>query len=65
MPGQVIAVVVAQGARVAAGQKLAAIEAMKMELWVLAPCDGKVADVKIEEGTQVVEGALLLRIEKD
>jgi 3-methylcrotonyl-CoA carboxylase alpha subunit len=65
MPGQVIAVVVAQGARVAAGQKLAVIEAMKMELWVLAPCDGEVTDVKVEEGSQVVEGALLLRIEKD
>ncbi len=62
MPGRVIAVPVAQGQRVARGERLLVIEAMKMEQALLAPFDGTVAELKVSEGAQVTEGMLLARI---
>jgi 3-methylcrotonyl-CoA carboxylase alpha subunit len=64
MPGKLIAVAVAQGDKVAKGQKLVTLEAMKMEHSLLAPFDGIVAELAAVEGTQVSEGTLLARIEK-
>jgi len=62
MPGRVIAVLVAQGQRVARGERLLVLEAMKMEQALLAPFDGVVAELKVVEGAQVTEGMLLARI---
>jgi 3-methylcrotonyl-CoA carboxylase alpha subunit len=62
MPGRVIAVPVAQGQRVARGERLLVLEAMKMEQALLAPFDGVVAELKVVEGAQVTEGMLLARI---
>lgn len=62
MPGIVIAVSVAEGDLVRRGQPLIVIEAMKMEQVLHAPFDGKVAELKIAKGSQVVEGNLLVRI---
>ena len=56
---------VAAGESVAKGQKLVTLEAMKMEHTLTAPFDGVVAELSAEEGGQVSEGALLVRIEKD
>ncbi|RYY33798.1 MAG: biotin/lipoyl-binding protein, partial [Sphingomonadales bacterium] len=64
MPGRVMAVAVAAGDRVAKGQKLLTLEAMKMEHSLAAPFDGEVADFNTREGAQVSEGALLARIER-
>jgi 3-methylcrotonyl-CoA carboxylase alpha subunit len=64
MPGRVIAVEVRQGDKVAKGQKLLTLEAMKMEHSLLAPFDGVVAELNASEGTQVTEGTLLVRVEK-
>jgi 3-methylcrotonyl-CoA carboxylase alpha subunit len=64
MPGRVIAVDARQGDRVAKGQKLVTLEAMKMEHSLTAPFDGIVAELNAVEGAQVVEGTLLVRIEK-
>ena len=64
MPGRVIAVVVAEGATVAKGQRLVVLEAMKMEMALVSPFDGTVAALSAREGTQVAEGTLLARIEK-
>jgi 3-methylcrotonyl-CoA carboxylase alpha subunit len=64
MPGRVIAVEVAVGDRVAKGQKLVTLEAMKMEHTLTAPFDGVVAELSAEEGGQVSEGALLARVER-
>ena len=47
-----------------AGQKLVVIEAMKMEQGLVAPFDGVVAELQATAGSQVSEGALLVRIEK-
>ncbi len=62
MPGRVIAVTVAEGAVVTKGQRLVVLEAMKMEMALVAPFDGTVADLKTREGSQVAEGTLLLRV---
>ncbi len=63
MPGRVVAVQVATGDRVAKGQPLLAVEAMKMEHVLAAPFDGVVAELSVEAGQQVAEGATLVRLE--
>jgi 3-methylcrotonyl-CoA carboxylase alpha subunit len=65
MHGKVLAVEVAKGDRVAKGQRLAVIEAMKMEHALHAHGDGVVAEVTVEAGAQVAEGARLLVIDID
>jgi 3-methylcrotonyl-CoA carboxylase alpha subunit len=64
MPGRIIAVNVTAGQRVAKGQKLVTLEAMKMEHSLTAPFDGVVAELNAEPGGQVQVDALLVRIEK-
>ena len=64
MPGRVIAVDARQGDKVAKGQKLVTLEAMKMEHSLTAPFDGIVAELNAAEGAQVTEGMLLVRVEK-
>ena len=62
MPGRIIAVAVAEGQAVSAGQPLVTLEAMKMEHVLTAPFDGIVTDLKAETGGQVAEGVALVRI---
>lgn len=62
MPGRIIAVAVAEGQAVTAGQPLVTLEAMKMEHVLTAPFDGIVTDLKAETGGQVAEGIALVRI---
>ncbi|HEY1606188.1 MAG TPA: acetyl/propionyl/methylcrotonyl-CoA carboxylase subunit alpha [Allosphingosinicella sp.] len=64
MPGRIISVDVRQGDKVAKGQKLVTLEAMKMEHSLAAPFDGIVAALEAKEGAQVTEGMLLVRVEK-
>jgi 3-methylcrotonyl-CoA carboxylase alpha subunit len=63
MPGLVKAVHVTAGQTVAAGDRLAVLEAMKMEHVLRAPRDGTVAEVLVPEGAQVEAGAALVRLE--
>jgi 3-methylcrotonyl-CoA carboxylase alpha subunit len=65
MPGRVVAVDVSEGEQVAKGQRLATVEAMKMELALVAPFDGVVEKICIIASAQVREGDLLIRIAKD
>lgn len=60
MPGRVVAVAAAPGDRVAKGQALVVLEAMKMEHTVAAPADGGVSEVRVRAGDQVEEGAVLV-----
>ncbi len=61
MPGAVVAVTVGVGEPVAKGQKLATLEAMKMQTTLYAEADGTVAEVLTRPGTQVEGGDLLVR----
>ena len=62
MPGKVTAVDVSQGEKVAKGQRLLTLEAMKMEHALTAPFDGTVAELSANTGAQVTEGQLLVKI---
>ena len=62
MPGKVVSIAVNAGDRVAKGQPLAVMEAMKMEHTIAAPQDGVVDEVLYAPGDQVTEGAELLRL---
>merc|ERR1712070_716756 len=64
MPGAIDKLLVAEGASVSEGEKLAVIVAMKMEIVVKAPRDGKIGELFIEEGSKVIEGALLLTLDE-
>ena len=64
MPGRIVAVDTAEGAKVSKGQKLVVIEAMKMELALTAPFDGIVESLKARVGEQIGEGVLLVRVAK-
>ena len=57
MHGKLIALFVAAGETVVKGQRLAIVEAMKMEHVLVAPRDGIVSEVVGEAGAQVAEGA--------
>ncbi|WP_394729671.1 acetyl/propionyl/methylcrotonyl-CoA carboxylase subunit alpha [Altererythrobacter sp. GH1-8] len=63
MPGKVIAVLVAEGDAVTAGQRLMVLEAMKMEHALTAPFDGTVRDLSVSAGSQVQVEALLCVVE--
>lgn len=65
MPGLVRAVFAKAGARVAKGDRLAILEAMKMEHALLALRDGVIAEVLAETGDQVAAGAALVRLEEE
>ena len=65
MPGLVKAVFVSAGQQVAAGDRLAVLEAMKMEHTLTAARDGTVAEVLAEPGAQVEAGAPLIRLEDE
>ncbi|MFN4173409.1 MAG: acetyl/propionyl/methylcrotonyl-CoA carboxylase subunit alpha [Pseudorhodobacter sp.] len=65
MPGLVKAVFVAAGQVVRQGDRLAVLEAMKMEHTLTAARDGVVAEVLTTPGAQVEAGAALIRLETD
>jgi acetyl-CoA/propionyl-CoA carboxylase biotin carboxyl carrier protein len=63
MPGTVLAVHVAPGDTVSAGQAVAVVEAMKMEHTVTAPVAGTVSEVTARTGQQVAMDARLAVIQ--
>jgi biotin carboxyl carrier protein len=63
MPATVISVNVAPGDRVTAGQTLVVLEAMKMELPVRAPGEGRVAAVHCSPGELVQPDVSLIDFE--
>jgi 3-methylcrotonyl-CoA carboxylase alpha subunit len=63
MHGKVLAILVEPGAAVAKGQRVALLEAMKMEHALTAPIDGTVAEVTATAGNQIAEGAKVMVIE--
>ncbi|WP_209832587.1 acetyl/propionyl/methylcrotonyl-CoA carboxylase subunit alpha [Ruegeria sp. HKCCE3926] len=65
MPGLVKAVFATAGQTVQKGDRLAILEAMKMEHSLLAARDGIVAEVLVGDGSQVEAGAALVRLEEE
>ncbi|MBO9446459.1 acetyl/propionyl/methylcrotonyl-CoA carboxylase subunit alpha [Ruegeria sp. R14_0] len=65
MPGLVKAVFAQVGQAVQEGDRLAILEAMKMEHSLLAARDGVVAEVLAEDEAQVEAGAALVRLEEE
>jgi acetyl/propionyl-CoA carboxylase alpha subunit len=65
MPGRIVAVRVKQGDRVAKGQPLVILEAMKIEHTLRAPFKGTVAALSAIEGDQVSEGVVLAQIDAE
>jgi 3-methylcrotonyl-CoA carboxylase alpha subunit len=63
MHGKVLDILVGVGDRVSGGQRLAIIEAMKMEHTLRAPFAGIVTQVPVHSGVQVVEGAPIMVLE--
>ena len=64
MNGRLVAVAVAEGEAVEAGQRLAVVEAMKMEHALVAPYAGVVRDLEAGVGDQVEMGARIMWVEK-
>lgn len=62
MNGRVVAVHVAEGEAVSAGQVLLVVEAMKMEHSIAAPLAGEVKGLFTQVGAQVAPGGLLMEI---
>jgi acetyl/propionyl-CoA carboxylase alpha subunit len=62
MPGKVTQLFVKAGDKVARGQSLVTLEAMKMEHVLQAPFAGVVEEVAVLLGGQVIEGATLVRL---
>ncbi|MGI9117766.1 MAG: biotin carboxylase N-terminal domain-containing protein [Gaiellales bacterium] len=65
MPGVLLALDVAPGDRVAVGDAIGVLEAMKMEHRLVAQCDGLVTEVAASVGGFVDAGALIAAIEPD
>ncbi len=63
MPGSVLAVHVAAGDPISAGDPVVTLEAMKMEHVVASPIAGRVAELLVAAGAQVARGRLLATIE--
>ena len=64
-PAVVVDILVKPGDRAEAGQRVATLEAMKMESAVIAPCTGTVRDVSVMPNAQVSAGTRLLTIEPE
>ncbi len=63
MPGNVLAVHVAEGDEVDQGDPIVTLAAMKMEHAVAAPAPGRVVEITVGEGDQVSRGQVLAVVE--
>jgi pyruvate carboxylase len=62
IPGLVTALSVSVGAKVAKGDKLAVLEAMKMQTTIYAPCDGTVDEIAAQVSDAVESKDLLVKL---
>ncbi len=62
LPGVIIEVSVKEGDTVAAGQKIAVLEAMKMENEIQADRAGVVTKINVSKGDSILEGAAIVTI---
>ena len=62
LPGVIVEVSVKEGQAVKAGQKVAVLEAMKMENEIPAPKDGTITAIHVNKGDNILEGAPVVSI---
>ena len=62
LPGVILSIDVKEGQVVKRGQKLAVLEAMKMENEILSEFDGTVSAIHVSKGDSVLEGANVVTI---
>ena len=62
LPGVIISIDVKEGQAVKRGEKVAVIEAMKMENEILSECDGTVTAIHVSKGDSVLEDAKIVTI---
>lgn len=62
MPGTIVNVKVAAGQKVAEGDVVVVLEAMKMENDIVAPCAGTIASIAVKKGDSVNSNDLLVVI---
>jgi biotin carboxyl carrier protein len=65
MPGLVIAIPRSAGETVEAGSPVAVVEAMKMQMDVAAPASGRVEEIRVRPGQEVMGGQVLVAIRSD
>jgi pyruvate carboxylase len=65
MPGMVISVSVGSGAKVAQGEKLLTLQAMKMELTLYADREAEIDELLVEPGDRVNTKDLLLTYRRE
>ena len=63
MAGNVWKIVVEQGEAVDAGQDVVILESMKMEIPISSEIKGLIKEIKVEEGSFVNEGDVLMILE--
>ena len=62
LPGVILSIDVKEGQAVKRGQKVAVLEAMKMENEILSEFDGTVSAIHVAKGDSVLEGAKVVTI---
>ncbi|MDR2337518.1 MAG: acetyl-CoA carboxylase biotin carboxyl carrier protein subunit [Deltaproteobacteria bacterium] len=62
LPGQVTKILVSEKQRIKKGEPLLILEAMKMQNEIVAPCDGIIETIQIQEGQLVTKEQLLLQL---
>jgi len=63
MVGKLVKILVKEGDQVKENDQIAIIEAMKMEMPIVAPISGTVKEIKIKEGQQVTSDTVIMIIE--
>jgi pyruvate carboxylase len=64
IPGLVTAISATVGTKVAKGEKLITLEAMKMQTTIYAPCDGIVSESLVHVGETVESKDLLMKLKE-
>jgi biotin carboxyl carrier protein len=62
LPGIILELAVKEGDKVSKGQKLAVMEAMKMENEIKADKDGEIISIKVSQGQSVLQDDLIMEI---
>jgi biotin carboxyl carrier protein len=62
MPGKIVKLMVSKGAKVAVGQVVVVMEAMKMEYTLKAHIEGEISDIRCDAGQQVNLGQVLVKL---